>query len=610
MAQQNTGLGWSAKDNWLIQGDGATIATLKKFGGSQFPGQPIPQAETGYDVQNNGVTLGHDADSTYYLAACYGVEALLFFVAPNKFYVVTEAATTNAYCYTTLLPNQRLFPDPPRKANTTYYSQYGLAYGLHTISIGGTFVINPSIPVFSSEAEGMAAIEIVTIPFTKTNAGYSVACVAKWKTPNGTKLESPILISSNSEFVDMDTTATGTSIAKLNMLYNGMRFYMSFYDMPYSGALQASVNEIDKSGDSDPTFSLEELFKYIANTTNANILVTNAPDPYQEGDGSGEGGGDGEEDDADNVDFTDPPSTTITASGFLTIFCPNLGQLQNLANFMWTTFDIDNWRRLFANPMDAILGLHVIPIPPVITGNKSVKVAGISTEIMMDYTSVRYVRRSMGTCEIPKKWGAYLDYNPYTKVSIFLPYIGFKELDADDVMGETLSLQYMVDVLTGACVAELKSKDTVLYAWQGNCANEVPITGSDWRSAITSALSLVATVATTVATGGASAPMIAGTVASVGANSMNLKPNINRSGSISGSSGFMGNQRPYIIRTIPNLVIPTDQNKFIGYPSFVTTSLGSLTGYNEISSIHLEGIPATGNELTEIETLLKGGVIF
>ena len=217
----------------------------------------------------------------------------------------------------------------------------------------------------------------------------------------------------------------------------------------------------------------------------------------------------------------------------------------------------------------------------------------------------------MGSCDIPKKWGAYLDYNPYTKLSIFLPYIGFKEIDADDVMGKTVALQYIIDVLTGACVAELKCGDTVLSTWSGNCANEVPISSSDWRGAISAAVGIAATIAATASvTGGATAPMAASMVASVGANSMNLKPTISRSGSVSGSAGFIGQQRPYIIRTIPNLVIPADQNKFIGYPSFVTMSLGSLTGYNEISSVHLEGIPATGAELDELETILKGGVIF
>ena len=39
-------------------------------------------------------------------------------------------------------------------------------------------------------------------------------------------------------------------------------------------------------------------------------------------------------------------------------------------------------------------------------------------------------------------------------------------------------------------------------------------------------------------------------------------------------------------------------------------NLGQIVGYNEVYSIHLENIPATGAELVEIESILKGGAIF
>ena len=104
--------------------------------------------------------------------------------------------------------------------------------------------------------------------------------------------------------------------------------------------------------------------------------------------------------------------------------------------------------------------------------------------------------------------------------------------------------------------------------------------------------------------------MIAGTVASATVNSMQLKPEVQRSGSVSGSSGFVAGQKPYIVRTNPRSAIPANQNKFHGYPSFVTVNLGQISGYNEVYSIHLENIPATGAELDEIESILKGGAIF
>ena len=632
MAQADTGLGWSAKEEWLRYSDTYSIGTLSTSalsGESVYSGNiRIPGSR---DVMTDSIIAGGynlltvNGDPLYIaLAPAMPLKnpyafiyldnwntVVICFVSDVDLSPAARSADVRGYWAWGSGAGQRTWALWQWPASSSYDSATGLYYVTWATNQAFSGFVAADAYNAASLRDGLDHYGGVQTNFTKDGNGYAVTCMARWKTSNGTVLASPILISNDTNYVDAISDG-GQDLNKLNILYYGVKFYMAFYqDFVNGNIYQANCPTLDLTGSDDPNLSLDSLFKIIASSDYANIQVLISPDPYQEGDGSQEGGLDGEEDDGEDVDFTDPPSTSIGATGFLTIFCPSLYELQQLGQFMWSTFDVDNWRKIIANPMDAILGLHIIPVPAVITGTKSLKVAGIDTTYTMSYTTVRYIRRSMGSCDIPKKWGAYLDYNPYTKLSIFLPYIGFKEIDADDVMGKTISLQYIIDILTGACVAELKCGDTVLYSWSGNCANEVPISSSDWRGAISAAVGIAATIAATAAvTGGATAPMAASMIASVGANSMNLKPTISRSGSISGSAGFIGQQRPYIIRTIPNLVIPADQNKFIGYPSFVTISLGSLTGYNEISSIHLEGIPATGAELDELESILKGGVIF
>ena len=619
MAQQDTGMGWEAKAEWLAQFTGE-IARFNSIGGDDFQQQPIPETgATLADAANmwaNGLTIAVNTNNgrTAKVGSAVGVPVLLAWdsntigAGQRYLWAVSPANTTPNACARVIVftPQGSVYTN-----SSIVTTNLDVGTGLYwaRVSVGTSMSDFFVLPDYSTVADMLADISVINGIFNKENPGYSVACIAKWKSAADVTFTSPLLISSDSSFADMTLSgASGFNFAKLSVLYKGIRFYMGFWDSKNLN-LVGAVPTFDKSGSDDPILTLNDVFELIASSDYANIQVTNPPDPYHEPE-SEEDGGDGEEDEAEDIDFTEAPATLITSSGFLTIFCPSLAQLLSLAGFMWSSFDVDNWRKLFANPMDAILGLHIIPVHAPTSGQKTVNVAGISTGQTMDYTTQRYITLSVGHCTIPKKWGAYLDYSPYTKVSIFLPYIGFKEIDADEIMGETIEGQYIIDILTGACVAELKCGGTVLYSWEGNCANPVPISSSNWTSALTSALSIAATVATVAATGGASAPMIAGTIASVGANSLNLKPTINRSGSIGGSGGFIAGQTPYIIRSIPNLVIPADQNKFIGYPSFVTASLGSLTGYNEISSIHLEGIPATVNELNEIESLLKGGVIF
>ena len=76
------------------------------------------------------------------------------------------------------------------------------------------------------------------------------------------------------------------------------------------------------------------------------------------------------------------------------------------------------------------------------------------------------------------------------------------------------------------------------------------------------------------------------------------------------SAGLLGVRTPYLIITRENLCLPKHQNQFIGYPSYTEVLIGSLEGFTIIDSVHLEGLPCTEEEISEIELMLAGGVIF
>lgn len=333
-------------------------------------------------------------------------------------------------------------------------------------------------------------------------------------------------------------------------------------------------------------------------------------DPYSDGGFSDVGGGTGTFDNTgDNIDFPTDPTLSSVDTGFITLFNPTKSQLKSLANYMWSTgFDLDTFKKLFANPMDAILGMSIVPVAVPNGGNKEVKVGNISTGVQMNEAASQYVNVDCGSLNVQEYWGAYLDYSPYTKAEIYLPYVGTHAISVDDIMGKTVHVKYKVDILSGACCAYVKCGDTVLYTFVGQCSCSIPITGNDWTNVVNGALSIAASIGTMVATGGASAPMSTAAIASTAVNAM--KPNIEKSGSMGGMGGMMGIQKPYIILTRPRQALPKEQNRYMGYPSFITVSLDDLEGYTEIESIHLENISATQQELSEIESLLKNGVIF
>lgn len=334
-------------------------------------------------------------------------------------------------------------------------------------------------------------------------------------------------------------------------------------------------------------------------------------DPFEPGGSTEPSDGIGDFDDtSDEIEIPNLPTLDATDTGFITLFNPSLTELRNLASYMWSgLFDIDTFRKLFADPMDCILGLSIVPVAVPNGASKEVRVGNIGTGVSMTTAAQQYVKVQCGSINLKEYWGAYLDYAPYTKAEIYLPYIGTHPLAIDDVMNKTITVEYHVDILSGACTAFVKCGASVLYEFIGQCSSSVPISGNDWTNVVNGALTIASAIGSMVASGGLSAPVAASDVTSFAGTAMSMKPSVEKSGSMSGTGGMLAIQTPYIILTRPRQALPSGQNSYSGYPSFITEHLGSITGYTEVDSVHLKNIPCTMEELSEIEALLKGGVI-
>lgn len=369
-------------------------------------------------------------------------------------------------------------------------------------------------------------------------------------------------------------------------------------------------------------------------------------DPYSRIDPSWIGGGIGDNDfsSSDDLDFPGDPGVSAVNTGFISLWAPTEQQMLDLSRYMWNVdiTTIDFWKRLWADPMDIIYGLNIIPVDfraagrTIIGGTEHVIVGLVNTKVDMDYLVSQWIDVNCGTVDIPEAWGAYLDYDPYTKLEIYLPYCGYHPLRIDDFMSGSISLKYKIDLLSGACVAMVKATkpnddehnlNSVVYQFMGNCATQIPVTASQFADAVRSTMSLAASIGTMVATGVGGAAAVAskqglstvgkaqlassmiGEGAATVENVMGIKPAIERSGAIGGAAGLLAIQKPYLILTRPRQAHPENQNKYTGFPSFMTRELGLCSGWTIVKEIHLEDIPCTSEEMIEIDNLLKEGVI-
>lgn len=342
-------------------------------------------------------------------------------------------------------------------------------------------------------------------------------------------------------------------------------------------------------------------------------LLAQPPEFPWKDEGTTTGGGQGAWGD-DSSDGINPPSVTdlntnqLTDTFFATTYRLSKEELRALGGVMWTPSVVESLKSLFGNPLESIINLYMLPFDSY-KGNKVQIVLGTYHTGIVGYLTDQYKEINCGVLEIPEKWAGALDYE--SRVQIYLPFIGTKELDTAEVMGGQIGVKYLIDILTGACVAYVSVKkgtlESVLYQFTGNCSYSFPLTQANYNSFYSALLSATATVASGVVTGGASVPMMVGAGASVG---MSAKTHVAHSGNLAGNTGYMGIKKPYVILTRPIQALPKDFGKYRGYQSHITKKLGDCSGFTQIEYIHLDGIDrATSEELTEIENLLKGGVI-
>ena len=90
---------------------------------------------------------------------------------------------------------------------------------------------------------------------------------------------------------------------------------------------------------------------------------TDPTNPYSGGGTSGPGGGGGSfSGDNDPIDIPELPSISAVDAGFITIYKPSLDELRNLSKYLWSDlFSLDSFKKIFAAPIDCILGLNIMP---------------------------------------------------------------------------------------------------------------------------------------------------------------------------------------------------------------------------------------------------------
>ena len=288
------------------------------------------------------------------------------------------------------------------------------------------------------------------------------------------------------------------------------------------------------------------------------------------------------------------------ASSLWSIYNPTLEQVNQFGSWLWSSDFVEQLKKLFSDPMQAIIGLHKVYSPVQTTGQGTIKCGYLDSGVPSKLVSEQYVTVDCGSVDMQEYFGNVFDYPPYTEVSIYLPFIGIRQLDPSDVMRSTISVKYHIDVLTGACLAEVNvqrdASGGTLYTFSGDAAVRYPVSSGSYMGIVSGLI-------------GVATSLVSGNLLPALGGATRLHTNVDRSGSFTGNSGAMGSKVPYIIISRPQTAMADKFETLSGYPSNTYTPLSACKGFTQVKYCHVENLSATETEKNEIERLLKEGVI-
>ena len=243
----------------------------------------------------------------------------------------------------------------------------------------------------------------------------------------------------------------------------------------------------------------------------------------------------------------------------------------------------------------------------------------------------------------------FTDYAPYTKASIWIPFLGKREIDTSLIIKQKLELIYFISLNTGDFEVQLISKnptsdtyedignatfedypteetetetlengDALHYVYNqapilvefGNMAYPMNVSGkyknsSDVLAHIAQGVASAISMKTSDTGGTGLANAVLGLVG-------DIKGNAVKSTSLANKDKWLGHARPYITlfyhQTIDDMEVGTAFDEVVGHKSSHGLRIGDMTkGYHKLKAVKMEGLLCTKTEQEMIKNLLMNG---
>lgn len=329
----------------------------------------------------------------------------------------------------------------------------------------------------------------------------------------------------------------------------------------------------------------------------------------------------------DNQKLHDPDNTALN-SGSTTYYYMSASGLESFIRWFWNdTGDLESILNNYISNMygdlkECISGVYHFPCPLSAmcssTGNKEIVIGRYRTGLSADFLKNPPKNQLLGTIDLNadewKPTNSFLDYDGYTTIAMYLPYLGVVDLPSKTVQKTKLSVYYAVDVPSMQLKYTIKSNGLIVHEQVVQFGDDVPISLSSGLQNVTNTVSAVTGMTSDVAllgTMGGGKKAIASTLVHTVADAHTTTDGITVKGNSSGVMGKWGSLKCALIVTKPISKRPSNYGRIKGNLICDTYKLSSLTGLTicENPRITFTNAKPTEKEIEDIYSYLEKGVI-
>ena len=239
-------------------------------------------------------------------------------------------------------------------------------------------------------------------------------------------------------------------------------------------------------------------------------------------------------------------------------------------------------------PADYILSCTKIALPVTIDGEPSTTSSIYLGPVdyitqtpgsypVAKHLPTRYAETQTWIFDIKPYSDTYLDFDPYTKIEVHVPFCGNVKVSADACMRGQIEIKYIVDLITGSCCAVIRCKDQfgqykINSIVSGQCGISIPFAAQE--NTIDKIAGAVGSMVAGAASGSA-IPMITGAASAA----LNASPyggaktaGISTAG---GAAAVLGDRSLYVALYHPQDLTGLDDNN----PNYQLDLFGDRLGY-------------------------------